>query len=98
MYFYLCLLVLPFAALLLWEARGRLRATLASLVRSRSGAPPDVAAIRAVTVRWMLATVAAVVLAAPLEWFALRQSGQIGFLARRPGVSLYTFVVTQSGD
>jgi mannosyltransferase len=97
-YFYLCLLVLPFAALLMWEARGRLRAALASLVRPRSAGTPDVAGLRAVTVRWLLATVGGVVLAAPLEWFALRQSGQIGFLARRPGVNLYTFTVTQWFD
>lgn len=97
-FLYLCLLALPFAAVLLWEARGRLRATVVALVRPGAVASPDVAALRSVIVRWILASVGGILLAAPLEYFALHERGQISFLGTHPGVSFYTFTVAQWFD
>ena len=65
---WLCLLVLPFAAVIL--AAG---APLATPLRRVSGVASDTAARRAPVVHWMLATVVAAVLVAPLCWLVLHE-------------------------
>ncbi len=97
-FLYLALLVLPFAALLLWECRGRWRAVLGAVAHPHRSAAQDVRGLRAVIVRWAVATIGGVLLAVPVEAFALKERGQIKFLGRHPGVDLYTFTVAQWFD
>jgi mannosyltransferase len=97
-FLYLALLALPFAAVLLWEARGRMASTAKALLRPSTAATPDVAALRATIVRWMLATLGGIVLTAPLLVFALKERGQIKFLGKHPGVDFFSFTVTQWFD
>lgn len=97
-FLYLALLALPFAAVLLWEARGRMAATAKALVRPSTATTPDVAALRGTIARWIVATLGGVVLAAPLLYFALKEHGQIKFLGKHPGVDFFSFTVTQWFD
>lgn len=93
-YLYLSLLALPFAAVLLWDARGRVRATFGAIAHPRSAAASDVAALRAVMVRWMLATLAGAALIAPLAYAAILQHGHTATVAVPTPIDLSTAVVS----
>ncbi|GAB3615023.1 glycosyltransferase family 39 protein [Humibacter ginsengisoli] len=92
-YLYLSLLALPFAAVLLWDARGRVRATFAAIARPGSAATADVAVLRSVMVRWMLATAAGAVLVSPLAYAAILQHGHTATVDGPAQIDLATLVV-----
>ncbi|QDZ15660.1 glycosyltransferase family 39 protein [Humibacter ginsenosidimutans] len=56
-FLYLSLIALPFGAMLLWDARGRLRTTALAIVRPGSAPSAEVAARARSARRWLLASV-----------------------------------------
>ncbi|GAB3794514.1 hypothetical protein GCM10028798_01370 [Humibacter antri] len=92
-YLYLSLLALPFAAVLLWDARGRMRATFHAIAHPGSAITPDVAALRSVIVRWMLATLAGAGLVSPLAYVAILQHGHTATVTRPAVLDLFTIAV-----
>lgn len=93
-FLYLCLLVLPFAAMLLWDARGRMAATR-TLVGPGATVARDASSLRATIVRWMLATLGGIALASPLLYFAIRELGRVEFRGQHPATVLLGVTVTQ---